>query len=68
MTTSEEIVVSGEDFIERRIILFPGESDIADIQRAAYGHGYRRGWSYGFVIGTAFVAVLVLLLWFAFGY
>ena len=67
MTRSEEIVVSGKDFIERRIILFPGEVDIADIRRVAYGDGYQRGWTRGLAIGAAIVVALVLFLWCAFG-
>lgn len=43
MTTTEEIVVSGEDFIERRIILWAGQDDINESKNVAYTNGYRRG-------------------------
>jgi hypothetical protein len=40
MTTTEEIVVCGEDFIERRIFVCPGDEDIGNMQKLAYGSGY----------------------------
>jgi hypothetical protein len=52
MTTTEEIIVSGENFIERRIMQFPQQVDIEDLQARAYGRGYKRGW-----IGVAAVCI-----------
>ena len=59
MTTTEEIVVSGEDFIERRIFLCPEDTDLADIRGSAYESGYKYGWSHGWSRGF-FTAVIVL--------
>jgi hypothetical protein len=49
MKTTQEIVVLGEDFIERRIILAPGQTEIALIQQAAYKCGWRRGFFWGLI-------------------
>lgn len=63
MTTAEEIVVSGENFIERRIFVQPEEKDIAAWRDGAYRYGYRRGWARGFVMGLALVAMAILSAW-----
>ena len=47
MNATEEIIVSGENFIERRIILFPQEVDIDNLQARAYSRGYKCGWARG---------------------
>jgi hypothetical protein len=51
MTTTEEIIVSGQDFIERRIFVCPEQEDIANMRERAYGSGYKRGWLRGFLVG-----------------
>lgn len=63
MTTTEEIIVSGEDFIERRIVLCPEQSDIAAMRQRAYGGGYKRGWLQGFVIGAVAIGAALLCIW-----
>jgi hypothetical protein len=65
MTTTEEIIVSGENFIERRIILYPGDDDIENLKSHAYGRGYHCGWVRGFLMGMAVIGVVVLCLWLA---
>jgi hypothetical protein len=65
MTTTEEIVVSGEDFIERRIYVSPEprelEEEIVRSQRTAFQHGYSRGWRRGFFAGFCVLAAIALL-------
>ena len=63
MTTTEEIVVSGEDFIERRIFVYPQQADMANLQRFTYSHGYNRGWTCGFFIGLGVFALAILCIW-----
>lgn len=63
MTTTEEIVVSGDDFIERRIVLCPEQHEIADIRRSAYGNGYRSGLARGLLIGAVLVSAIVFCIW-----
>jgi hypothetical protein len=63
MTSTEEIVVSGESFIERRIFLYPELVDIDKLQHQAYRHGYTRGRVCGFVFGLAFFGVGAMLIW-----
>ena len=65
MTATEEIIVSGENFIERRIILFPQEVDIEDLQARAYGRGYKCGWLRGLLMGLAIIGVAVVCIWVA---
>ena len=65
MATCEEIVVAGEDFIERRIILFPEQGDIDELKADAYGQGYKRGWVCGLLMGSAIIAVAALCTWIA---
>lgn len=63
MNATEEIIISGENFIERRIILFPQQGDIEDLQARAFGRGYKCGWTRGLVMGLAIVGVAALCIW-----
>ncbi len=63
MTTTEEIVVSGENFIERRILLSPEQADIENLRQAAFRRGYHAGWVRGFVFGLCVLGFAVLLIW-----
>ena len=65
MTTTEEIIVSGENFIERRIMQFPQQVDIEDLQARAYGRGYKRGWMLGLLMGLAIIGVAAVCIWLA---
>lgn len=67
MTCTEEIVVSGKDFIERRIFVYPeGDNDVVTVRDSAFGEGYKRGWLRGFLIGAAFVAAATISVWLVF--
>lgn len=50
MTATEEIVISGDGFIERRIVLSPEQDDIASVRQWAYGIDYKRGCALGFFL------------------
>jgi hypothetical protein len=63
MTTTEEIVVSGENFIERRIFVYPQDGEIQSLQRCVYSDGYHRGWTCGFFIGLGVFALALLCIW-----
>jgi tetrahydromethanopterin S-methyltransferase subunit G len=63
MTQTEEIVVSGEDFIERRIFVYPQQAEIDNLQRQAYRYGYNRGCVYGLVFGLVLFGVGATLTW-----
>jgi hypothetical protein len=63
MTATEEIIVSGENFIERRIILCPGQDDIQNLQGLAYNRGYKRGWTRGLVTGLTIVGFALICIW-----
>lgn len=63
MTTTEEIIVSGQDYIERRILVYPEQGDIANMREWAFGSGYKRGWWQGFLMGVVFVGVAALCIW-----
>ena len=65
MTTTEEIIVSGQDFIERRIFVCPEQEDIANMQKRAYGSGYKLGMLRGFLLGVIGVAVAAFCVWLA---
>jgi hypothetical protein len=65
MGTAEEIIVTGEDFIERRIFLIPEQDDIDKMKAKAYGRGYKRGWMCGLLMGSAIIVVVVLCMWLA---
>lgn len=65
MSTAEEIIVSGENFIERRIFLIPEQDDIDVIKAQAYGRGYKSGWMCGLLMGSAIVVVAALCTWLA---
>jgi hypothetical protein len=65
MTTTEEIIVSGENFIERRIILHPQQMDIEDLKASTYASGYQRGWIRGMLMGFAIFGVAALCIWLA---
>jgi hypothetical protein len=67
MTTTEEIIVSGENFIERRIMQFPQQVDIEDLQARAYGRGYKRGWMLGLLMGLAIIGVAAVCICLALG-
>lgn len=67
MTTTEEIVVSGEDFIERRIFLCPEDADLANIRGSAcesgYKYGWSHGWSRGFFTAAGVLSLAALFFW-----
>ncbi len=63
MIASEEIIISGENFIERRIILFPQQEDIEDLRTRAYSRGYTCGWTRGLIMGLAIFGVAALCIW-----
>jgi hypothetical protein len=63
MTSTEEIVVCGEDFIERRIFVCPNRGEIENLQRKAHNCGYTRGWRSGFVFGLATIGSAALFIW-----
>lgn len=65
MTTTEEIIVSGEGFIERRIFISPQPEEIEDLQDSAFRNGYSRGWMRGFLIAVGLCAAVALLVWWA---
>jgi hypothetical protein len=65
MTTTEEIIVSGENFIERRIIQFPQQVDVVHLQASAYARGYKCGWVRGFLMGLVIIGAAVLCIWLA---
>ena len=65
MTTTEEIVVSGEDFIERRIFIHPRPLDLANVERRSYDRGYNRGWLGGFLLGLVVVGFAAICVWLA---
>lgn len=65
MTTTEEIIVSGEGFIERRIMLLPENAEIADLEERAYNRGYKSGFIRGLVMGAAVIVVAVVCIWLA---
>jgi hypothetical protein len=65
MTTTEEIIVSGKNFIERRIIQFPQRVDIDNLQASAYGRGYKRGWMSGMLTGLVILGILAACMWLA---
>jgi hypothetical protein len=64
MTTDEEILVSGEDFIERRIFIYPQQGDMVELEHRAYARGYDRGWLNGFSIGAALLVFAAFCVWF----
>jgi hypothetical protein len=65
MNTTEEIIVSGENFIERRIMQCPQQVVIEDLQARAYGRGYKRGWMLGLLMGLAIAGVAAASIWLA---
>lgn len=65
MATAEEIIVTGKDYIERRIFLTPEQDDIDKMKAQAYGRGYRRGWVCGLLMGSATIVVAMLCIWLA---
>jgi hypothetical protein len=65
MTTTEEIIVSGKNFIERRITLFAQQVDIEDLKARAYRRGYKRGWARGLLMGLAIIGVAAICIWLA---
>jgi hypothetical protein len=60
---TDEIVVSGRDFIERRIFVFPEQEDIANLRALSFRSGYRLGWWCGFLIGVAVVCAATFGAW-----
>lgn len=65
MTTTEEIVVSGEDFIERRIFVHPRPFDLTRVEQRSYSRGYNRGWLGGFLLGVIVVGFAGVFVWVA---
>ena len=65
MTTTEEIVVSGRNFIERRIFVYPQRGEIEDLQHRAYMRGYNCGWGRGFLVGLGLFGATALCMWLA---
>ena len=65
MATAEEIIVSGENFIERRIFLIPEQDDIDQLNAQAYGRGYKCGWVCGLLMGSSIITVTALCIWLA---
>ena len=65
MTTTEEIIVSGEDFIERRIIMLPEGIDIEGLKARTYTSGYQQGWWRGVLIGFVIFGVAAAGIWLA---
>lgn len=63
--TTEEIIVSGNNFIERRIFLQPEQTDLDHLQELAYQYGYKRGWTTGFLIAFALFGISVACVWLA---
>jgi hypothetical protein len=63
VTMTDEIIVSGRDFIERRIFVFPEQEDIANLRALSYRSGYRVGWRRGFLIGMVVVCAAVFGVW-----
>lgn len=65
MITTEEIVVVGEEFIERQIFVGPSQGEIENLQHSAYTNGYKSGWTRGFWMGLVLVGVAALVIWLA---
>lgn len=65
MTATEEIIVSGENFIERRIILFPERRDMEDLRARTFASGYQRGWTRGMLMGFAIFGAAAACVWLA---
>lgn len=65
MSTTEEIIVSGEDYIERRILVLPEREEIADLQDRAYDQGYQSGWLRGLAVGFGILVLAVTCIWLA---
>lgn len=65
MATTEEIIVTGEDFIERRIFLIPEQYDIDKMKAQAYGRGYKCGLKCGLLMGSAIIIAAALCIWLA---
>lgn len=63
MITTEEIIVSGEGFIERRIFVSPERGDLENLQQAAFHRAYSSGWTHGFFFGLCILGLAVLLIW-----
>jgi len=62
----KEIIVSGDNFIEWRIILCSQQMDIENLQASAYGRGYKRGWERGLLTGLVIFGVAAMCIWLAF--
>ena len=63
MTTTEEITVSGEDFIERRIFIYPQQVDMERLRQRAYTHGYKCGMFNGLSLGVVLLVLVALCVW-----
>jgi hypothetical protein len=68
MISTEEIVVSGEDFIERRIFVCPEPGEMNNLRQRAYARGYSHGRLLGFLMGAAVIGVAVFCFWLALRY
>lgn len=51
--------MSGDNFVENTVFVLPHEHDmnLEAFKRAAYGDGYRNGWTAGFHIAFVFYCV-----------
>ena len=65
MATTDEIVVSGKNFIERRIFVHPQLKEVEDLQNRAYTRGYKCGWVRGFLAGLGLFGATALCMWLA---
>jgi hypothetical protein len=65
MTTTEEIVVSGKNFIERRILVCAERQDLEDLHKRAYARGYSYGWGRGFFVGSGLIGAIAFCIWLA---
>jgi ABC-type amino acid transport system permease subunit len=68
VTTTEKIIVSGDNFIERQITICLQQDDIRHMQVSAYGRGYKHGWMIGFLVALAVVSVSTFCIWLAVQY
>jgi hypothetical protein len=65
VSMTEEIVVTGEDFVERRILVFPEDDEVNRLCESAFGRGYKNGWARGFVMAVAIMGAGMLCVWLA---
>ena len=63
MIPTEEIVVSGEGFIERRIFVYLQQPKVGNLQRQAYTLGWKGGWMCGFLLGLGLFGTAAIFIW-----